>query len=57
MWRVETDSGAVGWTGALMEREPGEEGKAGRETADCFWMEFSRQSLSQRTNVPSEFSL
>lgn len=49
--------GIVGQAGELVERELVEEGRTGRETANCFWMEFSRQGFSQRTNAPSEFSL
>lgn len=58
MWWEEPEDGVVRsglgrwWRESLVE-----EGRAGRETANCFGMEFSRQGLSQRTNVPSEFLL
>lgn len=35
-------------------REPVGEGRAGRGTDNCFWVEFSRRGYSQRTNVLSE---
>lgn len=42
---------------ALVSKSLVGEGRMARETANCFWMEFSRQGPSQRTNGPSEFSL
>lgn len=48
MWREEREGGHGGAGWGISEESLVGEGKTGRETANCFWMEFSRQGLREQ---------